>query len=186
MLRVTLWLALVATLACAGSGVGPSVEETEVRTFRARVAAVDQTTRVVTLVNAAGDQVVFRADEAVQNLPQVDVGDEVVGELVEKLAVEVRPATAEEKAAPESLAEAVATAAPGQKPAGVFVRQLKALYTVAAIDKQAGAGMLQDAEGELHFVKVRDRAVLDRVEVGDTVVVTLTEALSLEVVTPGT
>jgi len=103
---------------------------------------------------------------------------------MESFAVEVRPATAEEKASPVSIAEGAAAAEPGQKPAGLFVRQVKALYTIESIDKAAGGGTLLDAEGGSHFVKVRDPSVLDRVKVGDTVVVTLTEALRIEVLAP--
>ena len=92
---------------------------------------------MVTLVDAAGNKVNFRADEAVKNLPQVKVGDEVVGELVESLAVEVRPATAEEKAAPESVTERSRPPSPARSRPALFVRQLKALYTIA-VDRQAG------------------------------------------------
>jgi hypothetical protein len=172
-------------LACATSNEPVvSREETQVRTFRAHVAAVDQQTRVVTLVDAAGNKATFRADEAVRNLPQVAVGDELVGEVMESLAVEVRHATAEEQAAPESIAEMAATSEPGEKPAGLFVRQAKALYTIESIDKPAGGGTLRDSMGKSHFVKVRDPSVLDRVKVGDSVVVTLTEALRIEVMAP--
>jgi hypothetical protein len=185
MLRVSTLVFALAFLACATSNE-PKVarEETAVTEFRARVAAVDQQTRVVTLVDAEGNRTTFRADEAVKNLPQVKVGDELVGELVESLAVEVRPATAEEQAAPESITGLAEVAEPGQKPAGLFARQLKALYTIESIDKAAGGGTLRDSQGGSHFVKVRDPAVLDRVKVGDTVVVTLTEALRIEVLAP--
>jgi len=143
MLRVSTLLLALAFLACATSNE-PKVarEETQVASFRARVAAVDQKTRVITLVDAEGSRATFRADEAVQNLPQVNVGDQVVGELMESLAIEVRPATAEEKAAPDSIAELAAAAEPGQKPAGLLVRQVKALYTIESIDKPAGVGTL--------------------------------------------
>jgi hypothetical protein len=185
MVRAPALALALAFLACATSNE-PKVsrEETQVRTFRARVEAVDQKTRVITLVDTAGNKATFRADEAVRNLPQVEAGDEVVGELMESLAIEVRPATAEEKAAPETVAELAAGAEPGQKPAGLFVRQAKALYTIESIDKPAGGGTLRDSLGRIHFVKVRDPAVLDRVKVGDTVVVTLTEALRIEVLAP--
>lgn len=185
MTRVLALVFGLAFVACATSNEPVvSREETEVASFRARVEAIDQQTRVVTLVDAAGNKATFRADEAVQNLPQVKVGDEVVGELMESLAVEVRHATAEEKATPASIAEVAARAEPGEKPAGLFVRQAKALYTIGSIDKAAGGGTLVDPEGESHFVKVRDPSVLDRVKVGDTVVVTLTEALRIEVLAP--
>jgi hypothetical protein len=175
----------IALAACASSSE-PKVsrEETQISTMRARVEAVDQQTRVVTLVDAAGRRTTFRADEAVKNLPQVAVGDEVVGTLVESLAIEVRKATPEEQATPESVSGLAATAEPGQKPAGLWVRQAKALFTIESIDKARGGGTLRDARGQSRFVKARDPAVLDRVKVGDTVVVTLTEGLSLEVVKP--
>jgi hypothetical protein len=182
-------IALVATLALAGCATSQqahiSREQTAVRAFQARVGAIDHATRMVTLVNEVGDRLVFRADAGVQNLDQVKVGDVLQGERVEKLLVEARPATEAEKATPVLAAEAGLRAQPGEKPAGVFVRELKSVFTVASIDKAAGGGELRDAEGGLHFVKARDPSVLDRLKVGDTVVVTYTEALALKVVPSG-
>jgi len=186
MLRSIVLLCALLLSACAtDQQPGPSREEAVVTAFRARVEAIDHATRVVTLVNETGEKLTFRADEGVRNLGQVKVGDVLEGELVEALLIEARAATDEEKSAPVSMAEAGVRAEPGQKPAGVFVRELKAVFTVAEIDKAAGGGTLRDAEGDLHFVKARDPRVLDRLKVGDTVVVTYTEALRLEVVTPG-
>jgi hypothetical protein len=176
---------LILSGCATGQGTGPSREETAVSQFQARVAAIDHATRRVTLVDASGEKLTFRADEAVRNLDQVKVGDVLQGELVENLLIEARPATADEKAEPVALVEGVVGAPPGEKPAGLYVRELRSVFTVASIDKAAGGGELRDAQGQLHFVKARDPAVLDRLKVGDTVVVTYTEALSLEVVAPG-
>jgi hypothetical protein len=164
---------------------GPSREETVVRSFQAKVVAIDHKTREVTLLSASGDRVSFHADAAVRNLEQVKVGDVLVGEIATSLLVEARAATAEEQNTPAMAAEAVARAPEGERPAGVFVREVRAVFTITSIDKAAGGGTLRDAEGQERFVKARDPAVLDRLRVGDTVVVTLTEALLLEVVSPG-
>jgi hypothetical protein len=164
---------------------GPSREETVFSSFQARVEAVDPETRLVTLVNLAGEELVFHADPGVRNLAQVKVGDVLTGELVESLLIEARPATEAEKAAPASVVEAAAGARPGQKPAGLFVRQAKEVFTIAEIDEAAGGGTLRDPDGNLQFVKARDPKVLEQLRVGDTVVVTYTEALRLQVVTPG-
>ena len=186
MLRPIALLGVLLLSACAtGQQAGPSREETAVRSFRARVGAIDPATRMVTLVSDAGDKLIFRADEGVRNLEQVKVGDELQGDLVEKLLIEARPATEAEKAAPVQVAEGLVRAEPGEKPAGLFVRELKSVFTVASIDEASGGGELRDANGELHFVKARDPAVLERLKVGDTVVVTYTEALRLQVVAPG-
>jgi len=185
MQRALMFSVALALVACASSGPKVSREETQVTNMRARVAEVDQKTRIVTLVDGTGAKTKFRADEAVKNLPQVKVGDEVVGTLVESLAVEVRKATPEDQKTPASVTEALATAEPGEKPAGLYVRQIQALYTIESIDKARGGGTLRDASGKSTFVKARDPSVLDKVKVGDTVVVTLTQGLSLEVVAPG-
>jgi hypothetical protein len=185
MLQAIALLGVLLLSACATGQPGPSREETAVRSLRARVAAIDHATRRVTLVSAAGEKLIFRADEGVRNLEQVKVGNELQGDLVEKLLIEARPATAEGKAAPVQVVEGLVRAEPGEKPGGLFVRELKPVFTVASIDKAAGGGELRDANGQLQFVKARDPAVLDRLKVGDTIVVTYTEALRLVVVAPG-
>jgi hypothetical protein len=183
MHRILALLLVVLGCACAQQ-TGPSRQESVVRSFQARVTAIDLETRVVTLENESG-RLTFRADEGVQNLEQVKVGDVLRGDLVETLLTEARPATDAEKSNPVTVTAGVARAEPGQKPAGLYVRELKAVFTVASIDEAAGGGELRDAGGELHFVKARDPAVLRQLEVGDTVVVTYTEALRLQVVAPG-
>ena len=96
-------IAFVGLVGCAGSGGSRGDEaaplrreETQVVAFQARVKAVDLEKRLITLQDASGDEAVFHADEAVKNLPQVRVGDEVLGELAESVVLEVRPATPEE------------------------------------------------------------------------------------------
>lgn len=174
---------------CAGSGGSGDLaplrrEEAQIVTFEARVTAVDLETRLVTLTDASGDEVVFQADEAVKNLPQVRVGDEVVGQMVESVVLEVREATVEERAAGASVLEVNATAPPGDKPMGRFVRQIVAVLTIEAIDVEAGTATLRGPAGNARVIPVRDRRNLERVKVGDTVVATYTEALSLKVRAP--
>jgi hypothetical protein len=185
VLRSIVLTAALALSACTTTQqIGPSREETAVRSFQARVDAIDYGTRVVTLVDEVGDKLVFRADSGVQNLEQVKAGDILRGQLAEKLLLEARPATAAEKAMPVMAAEVGVRAASGDKPAGLLVREVKAVFTIETIDKAAGGGVLRDAEGGLHFVKARDPRVLDQLSVGDTIVVTYSEALEFEVVTP--
>jgi hypothetical protein len=176
----------LAFLACStAQEPALSREESRVVTASARVVAIDHASRIVTLEDAAGERATFHADEAVKNLPQVKVGDVVITEAAQSLAIEVRAATAEEKASPNSVVGIAASAEPGQKPAGLFTRQARALYTIDSIDKPQGGGTLRDSTGKSYFVKARDPAVLDKVKVGDTVVVTLTETLSIRVVDVG-
>jgi hypothetical protein len=186
-------LVVTVLVGCAGSGGGgdtatakPSREDVKVTTMRARVVAVDPATRRLTLEDAAGDRITLRADEAVKNLAQVKVGDEVLGEKVEMLAVEVREATPEEIAAPAAVGEGLQTAELGQKPAGRYVRVMREVFSIVGIDKAAGTVTVRSLDdGQTSTVPARDPRNLDLVEVGDTVVLTYTESLTLAVVPPG-
>jgi hypothetical protein len=178
----------VLAAGCAGSGGSSSEEplrreDTAMAQFSARVAAIDHAKRLVTLVDEAGGEATFHADEGVRNLSQVKVGDEVVGTVLESVVLELRQPTPAELEGP-SIVEVAARAEPGQRPAGQFARQIQAVLIVDAIDKKAGTATLRGPLGNSHTIKARDPANLDRVKVGDSVVATYTEALSLEVRKP--
>lgn len=175
--------------ACAGSGGSGGEaplrrEDTAVLEIRARVTAIDQAKRLVTLQDDAGGEATFEADAGVKNLAQVHVGDELVGKLAESLVLELREPTAAEAEAGVSILEVIAAAEPGRKPAGEFVRQIRAVLTIDAIDKAAGTATLRGPAGNARTIKARDPANLDRVRVGDSVVATYTEGLRLEVRAP--
>jgi hypothetical protein len=183
-------LSVVIAFGCAGSGGSERSEPplrreiSQVTAFSAEVTAIDQQKRLVTLRDAQGGVATFHADEGVKNLAQVKVGDELVGVLGESVVLELRPPTAEESESGAEILEVVAAAEPGQKPAGEYVRQIRALLTIEAIDKAAGTATLRGPAGNSHTLAVRDRANLDRAKVGDTVVATYTEVLALEVRAP--
>ncbi len=181
---------LLALVGCAGSS-GPAGEReplrrelTEVVAVRAHVAAIDVEKRLVTLADESGGEAVFYADEAVKNLPQVRVGDELVGELTEALVLELRQPTDAEREAGTSSIEVSAVAEPGQKPAGHFVRRIQAVLTVESLDPAAGTASLRGPAGNVRVVPVRDPRNFERVKPGDSVVATYFESLRLEVVAP--
>ena len=188
-LRIALVLFAASLAACAGSG-GSSEEaplrreDTAVLEIRARVSAIDHAKRLVTLQDASGEEATFEADAGVRNLAQVKVGDVVTGQLAESVVLELREPTAEEAAAGATILEVAASAEPGARPAGVFVRQITAVLVVEGLDKKASTATLVGPAGNAHVVPVRNPAVLDRVAVGDTVVATYTESLALEVNAP--
>jgi hypothetical protein len=151
-------------------------------TTTARVKAIDQQTRYVTLERADGSEVMLYADTTVRNLPQVQVGDEVKVSFYESLAYEVKkPGTATPGA---TVAEETARAKPGEKPAGAGARVTTIVATIVGIDKAAGTVTLQGATGRETTIKARDPRNLDRVAVGDLVEITYTEAVAVSVEKP--
>ena len=149
----------------------------------ARVKAIDQQTRQVTLQRADGSEVTIYADETVRNLPQIQVGDEVTVSYYESLAYEVKkPGTTAPGA---TVTEETGRAKLGEKPAGAGARVTTIVTTITGIDKAAGTVTLQGPTGRVTTVKARDPRNLDRVVVGDLVEITYTEAVAVSVDKPG-
>ncbi len=186
------WTALVAFFlgaaflaGCAGMGgtqdtaaKEPTVLEENVVTVTATVEAVDLAERVVTLRWPDGEVRDVAVDETVKNLPQVDVGDEVVVSYYESIAAQiVKPGTGEGAA----VQQAVMGAKPGEKPAGAVVQQTTVTATIEAIDRVNQKATLRGPEGKSVEVKVKNPAHLERVKVGDEVMITYTEALAISV-----
>ena len=145
----------------------------------ARVKAIDQKTRKVTLEAADGSLVKFRAGDQVRNLAQVKVGDEVTATYYESLAFQVKkPGDASMGTV---VGQEMARAKPGEKPGMAGARVTTQTTKITGINKQAGTVTLQDEDGESITVKARNPENLERVAIGDLVEITLTEAVGVSV-----
>jgi hypothetical protein len=157
----------------------PAVGAASLITLSATVTAVNQETREVTLKGADGNELAITVGEEVKNLPQVEVGDQVDVAYYESVHVEV---LGPEQAEPGATAmSALETAEPGQKPAGAMATELSVVATIDAINKDAETVTLKGAEGNTKTVKVRNPANLEKVAVGDQVMITLTRAVAVNV-----
>jgi len=167
-----------APAAAATPIVSGTVGESAVQAT-ATVEAVDQTTRMVTLKGPEGNEFTVHAGDQVKNLAQVKKGDLVQVTYYESLAYEVKKP--HQGAPGVSVAEDVATAKPGEKPAAVGARAIVVTTTIQALDKKKGTVTLKAPDGTLTIIKARNPANLDKVAVGDLVEITYTEALAIGV-----
>jgi hypothetical protein len=159
------------------------IEETTTVTITATVKALDQKTRMATLLGPDGDEVTFRVDDRVTNLPQVKVGDEVVVVAFESIAVQLRKRGAE--LGPGATVEsALARAEPGQRPAIAGAREMTVTAKIVALDRTKQVVTLEGPEGNQMKVKVRHPERLSEVAVGDLVDITYMEALAIAVEKP--
>jgi hypothetical protein len=145
----------------------------------ATVVAIDQNTRVVTLRDSEGKEFDITVGPEVRNLPQVRRGDEVVATFFESMAITVRRPGEVEPGATSG--DIVATAAPGQRPAGAAARQTTIVATVVGLNKSKGTVTVKGPRGKVVTVAARDPRRLDHVEVGDLLEVVYTEALAISV-----
>jgi len=158
--------------------VSGTVAESTV-TVTATVTAINQKTRSVTLKGPDGKSATIHVDDSVKNLPQVKKGDQVTATYYESLAYDVVRAGDAQRGV--TVAEAAAAAKPGEKPAGVGARAVTVTAKIKAIDKKQQTVTLKGPQGKLQTVKVKNPANLDKVEVGDLVQITYTEALAIAV-----
>jgi len=158
-----------------------AVAREQVVTAMATVENIDHGTRMVTLRGEDGHKFVFRAGEEVRNLPQVHAGDHVIVGYYEGIAAEVRQPTEEERANPHTVVETAGRAPLGEKPAAAGARTPRLVATISGIDKATDHVTLTGPRGDSTTVKVRDPRNLDKVRVGDPVIITYTEAVGISV-----
>lgn len=157
----------------------PRVEEVMASKIEAIVEAVDYEKRMVMLKGPDGESVTIEVQDKVKNFAQVEVGDLLTVEYIEAVSIQVFAAGDVEPGA--AAVGAVSKAELGQKPAGIAVKEVVLVVTIEAIDKDNQLVTLKSAGGESKTVKARNPDNLEKVEVGDKVMITYTAALGISV-----
>jgi Cu/Ag efflux protein CusF len=174
-------IAIAQDKAAKPAAPSPAVKEVavgDVAKVSATVVSVDQATRVVVLKGPEGNSVRFVAGPEVKNLAQVQVGDIVTLEYAQAVAISLKKTSSQVRE--RVVTEASKSAAPGQKPGAVVMRDVKVIATVQAVDAAKGTVTLRGPEHTVSL-KVRDPAVLKGVKVGENVEVEYTEAAAIKV-----
>jgi hypothetical protein len=145
----------------------------------ASVQAIDAKTREVTLKGPLGNTVTFTVDKRVKRFDEIKVGDYVTAEYYVSVAAEVREPTAEEKEHPLVVLEGAAKAPPGTSPAAGGLRRFKVVTTIEGLDRPTQTVTVKGPLGNYVTARVLDSSRLTEVRIGQTIVVTYTEALAV-------
>lgn len=156
----------------------PSKGKEVLLSIAARVEAINQTTREVTLKGPLGNSVTFTVDTRVTRLNEVKVGDQVVADYYVSYFAELRPPTEAEKASPMIVMTEKAKSPAGTQPAAGGLRIIKAVVTVEGLDRPTKSLTVSGKAG-LVTLPVEDVAALSKLRLGDTIIVTYTEALAI-------
>lgn len=170
----------VGLTACNTEPKAPlKVEESFEGTVTARVKAVDNATRVITLQDDKGHEESFVVSDAVKRLNEVKAGDNVTTRYRAKLVAELRPPTAEEKAHPIAVVEASGRATRPAAPAAGATQVVRVVATVEAVDVPNMRVTLRGPLGDLAVVKGKNPDNVRRLKIGDTIVITYTESVAI-------
>lgn len=158
-----------------------SAEDSILVTVSATVQAIDQAKREVTLKGPLGNVVTFTVDKRVKRLNEVKVGDDVTAEYYVSLAGELRAPTPEEKQSPVQIMTQVVKAPKGTEPAAGALRVMKVVTTVEGLDLPTQSVTLkgQGPKGYTATIRAKNVDNLKQLRLGDTIVVTFTEALAI-------
>ena len=146
-------------------------------TTTAKVKAVDQTNRTLTVVEKDGTTETFKVGDEVKRLNEIAPGDTIVVKYRQGLMLQVTP--------PDGAQPASAVASSrGDKsgpPSATATAATQGMVTVAAVDMSSRIVVLQTDSGDLFKVKADPKIQLDRVKAGDKLFGTYTETLAISV-----
>jgi Cu/Ag efflux protein CusF len=160
----------------------PTREDAVLVSMVAEVAAIDYETREVTLKDELGKEISIVAGPEVERLGEIAVGDSVEADYYLSLAFELREPTADEIANPLQGAEDAARNEADQAPGAGALRMIKAVCTIEGLDRPTETVTLMGPLGGLNVIQVRDVSYLPKLKIGQSVVVTYTEALAIGLV----
>jgi hypothetical protein len=167
------------TDANAMGGVGSS----QTVTARAKIRAINQQTREVTLVGPEGNVFTVHAGDQVKNLAQVKKGDTVVVHFTRSTVLVL--SAPGQPIPPNTMTMSGGTAAPGQMPAAQASNRLVLTGTVVGVDLEAHTlSLVNPKGGRVITVAVTDpqrQQQMSRVNVGDSLTVVYTEGVAISV-----
>jgi len=153
-----------------------------VTTITATVEAIDLPSRIVGLVGPEGNALVVQVGDEVRNLDQVKVGDRVRVEHFVGLLAALLPPGSDPRAV--ALTDAVARAAPGERPAGGMGEAVSARVVIEFVDTLRNVVHFTGPKGKKRVIRVEKpefRAMLRTLKPGDVVELTYFEAVAVKV-----
>jgi hypothetical protein len=152
--------------------------------IKATVEAINLDAREITLKGPKGRLITLRVEERVRNLPQVQVGDEIVVRYHESVGLQLRRTEMGDSAAYEETVTAGSETVPNQAPGAA--KQYTVAAFVEAVSPREKTVTLRGPDGNLFDLYVRDLTVLESLTAGDNVVATYTEAAAVSIELPKT
>ena len=150
-------------------------------TATSTVEAVNLEKRELILKGSLGETSTVTVDKAVKRLDEIKAGDQVKVQYYLAVAAELREPTSEEKENPIMVVEGTAKAPKSAAPAAGELNVLRVVATVEGLERPTRMLTLKGPRGNYLSVRARDVKKLEKLHLGDTIVVTFTEALAISV-----
>jgi hypothetical protein len=140
------------------------------------VTAIDAKNRIVTLQGPEGSEFAVQADPAVKNFGQVKVGDKLVVEYIQAVALDFQKGDGIRMM---SSIDDSARAKAGQRPGVAALRKVTVVTNIWAVNQAKGTVLVRGPFGHFTEVKLKDPGLLGGVKVGDQMKVTYTDTVAI-------
>jgi hypothetical protein len=145
-------------------------------TIHGRIVSVDRAKKLVTLEGHDGKEVTFHVYNP-YNLAAAKAGEPFAAKFYE--IVTIRKKRPGENIPEASVAEGIATATPGQIPGAVAGTRRELVVTIDAINRDGETVVIEGPDGRAETISVANPANLKYLQVGDHIVITLTNVVSV-------
>ena len=180
LLSISLLALFFVELATAQETSQPlSGKQSMMVTVTATVQSINYETREVTLLGQLGNTVSFVVDQRVSRLDEFEVNDKVVAEYYVSIAGELREPTEQERRNPLVVLEGGGVTPDGTSPAGGVLRAFRVVATVIGLDLPTQSVNLLGPRGNTGSIVVQNIDNLRALRLGDTIILTYTEALAI-------
>ena len=144
--------------------------------FTGTITDIDYPNREMTLMSSDGQVATFAVDKEVRRFNEAKVGDKVSMDYYLGVTADVRKPTPDEERNPLVVLESESKTGLDQAPAGHTTRRIRAVVTVEALDRTAQTVTVKGPRGKRFVARVKDPSRFDKVHIGDTILMTFTEA----------
>ncbi len=157
-------------------------KESMLLSITAKVTAVDYDKREITLKGPLGNEETLIVDPKVKRFKEIKAGDNITADYYISMAAELRKPTAEEEKEPLVMLEAAGKADEKASPAAGGLRRYKAVMTIEGLNRPTETLTLKGPLGHYHTVRVQHPENLEKMHIGEKIIVVFTEAqaISLE------
>lgn len=148
-------------------------------TMSGTIDAIDLSTREVTLRDKHGHVETIVVDKSVKRLDEAKVGDQVVLDYYLGFGAELRKPTPDEEQNPLVVLEGAGKTGKEEAPAAAGVRRIRAVVTIEGLDRPTQTITVKGPRGKYFTARVADPSRLEQARIGETIVLTFTEAVAI-------
>ncbi|MBK1828041.1 hypothetical protein [Haloferula rosea] len=159
----------------------PGGHVVETTTIQATVTGIDARKRELTLVSPKGRKSTIKVGSEVSNFDQIQIGDQLKITLTEETVLRMIKPNENLKEFSEFTGEIPGQ---GRKPGLKASGDYQVIATVSAIDTKRRKATLEFSDGTTRKVKVRPDIDLTQHQVGDKVLIRLTETVAVRIEKP--